>query len=153
MRKLLLFFIVIILDRLSKFLALRYLLEGSIEVFPSLNLELTFNRGISFGLFQGASITLYFGIFLLTVLVIYGWVVYSMNEHKSGKSIIPHTLIFAGAISNLMDRFLYMGVVDFIDCYIGSYHWPTFNIADVFIVVSIFFIIVKDFGDVHSKAN
>ena len=40
------------------------------------------------------------------------------------------TLILAGAAGNLYDRLLYGYVVDFLDFYVGSYHWPAFNVAD-----------------------
>jgi signal peptidase II len=39
-------------------------------------------------------------------------------------------LIFGGAVGNLIDRFKYGKVVDFLDFYIGSLHWPAFNVAD-----------------------
>jgi signal peptidase II len=40
------------------------------------------------------------------------------------------TAIMAGAVGNLIDRFLHGAVVDFLDVYVGSYHWPSFNVAD-----------------------
>jgi len=49
--------------------------------------------------------------------------------------IVGCTLILAGAAGNLYDRFAYGYVVDFLDFYIGAYHWPAFNVADSCITV------------------
>jgi len=46
-------------------------------------------------------------------------------------------LIFSGAIGNLIDRILYHEVIDFIDLFVGRYHWPAFNIADSCITVGV----------------
>jgi signal peptidase II len=60
-------------------------------------------------------------------------------------------LIFGGAIGNLIDRLRFGNVVDFLDIYIGSLHWPTFNIADsaitIGITIFIFYFIFRDFDD------
>ena len=46
-------------------------------------------------------------------------------------------LVLSGAVSNFIDRLYYGAVVDFIDCYVAHWHWPTFNVADACIVVGI----------------
>jgi len=51
-------------------------------------------------------------------------------------------LIFSGAIGNLIDRILYHEVIDFIDLFVGSYHWPAFNIADSCITVGVILMFV-----------
>jgi signal peptidase II len=45
------------------------------------------------------------------------------------------TLITAGAVGNLVDRIRLGSVVDFLDVYVGKYHWPPFNVADAWITV------------------
>ena len=60
-----------------------------------------------------------------------------------GKIII--SLIIGGAIGNVYDRFTYFAVPDFIDFHIEDFHWFTFNVADIFISLGIFFIIIKEF--------
>jgi signal peptidase II len=51
--------------------------------------------------------------------------------------IIALTLILGGAIGNLIDRFAYGEVIDFLDFYWAMYHWPAFNIADSFITIGV----------------
>lgn len=46
-------------------------------------------------------------------------------------------LVFAGAISNLVDRVLYGAVLDFIELYVGRWSWPVFNVADSLIVCGV----------------
>ncbi len=54
-------------------------------------------------------------------------------------------MIIGGAAGNLFDRLTYFAVPDFIDFHINSFHWFTFNLADIFISLGIFFIIIKEF--------
>ena len=58
---------------------------------------------------------------------------------------ILFALIIGGAAGNLFDRLTYFAVPDFIDFHINSFHWFTFNVADIFISLGIFFIIIKEF--------
>lgn len=55
------------------------------------------------------------------------------------------SLILSGAVGNLIDRVRFGEVVDFIDVYIGSYHWPAFNVADSAITVGAFLILLELF--------
>jgi len=51
-------------------------------------------------------------------------------------------LVFSGAIGNLIDRILYQEVIDFLDFFYGSYHWPAFNIADSCITIGVLLMFV-----------
>ena len=66
-----------------------------------------------------------------------------VNADDSGKIIIA--LIIGGAAGNLYDRITYFAVPDFIDFHIQSFHWFTFNVADIFISLGIFAMILKEF--------
>ena len=57
------------------------------------------------------------------------------QEKLSRTSRIALVLILAGAVGNLYDRLLYGYVTDFLDLYVGSYHWPAFNVADSAITI------------------
>lgn len=57
--------------------------------------------------------------------------------------IVALSLVFGGAIGNLLDRIHLSYVIDFIDCYIGTYHWPTFNIADSGISVGVVMMLLE----------
>ena len=60
-------------------------------------------------------------------------------------------LIIGGAVGNVIDRLLYGYVIDFIDVFYGSWHWPTFNIADSAISVGAFLLLLDAFRE-HRKA-
>ena len=64
-------------------------------------------------------------------------------SNNSGKIIL--SLIIGGAAGNLYDRLTYFAVPDFIDFHIENYHWFTFNVADIFISLGIFAMIVNEF--------
>ena len=54
-------------------------------------------------------------------------------------------MILGGALGNVFDRIYYKAVPDFIDFHIGDFHWFIFNIADVFITLGVFFMILSEF--------
>ena len=64
----------------------------------------------------------------------------------------PLLMIFAGAIGNLYDRIMYRAVPDFIDFHIGEFHWFIFNVADIFISLGVFFMILIELID-NNKGN
>ncbi len=66
-----------------------------------------------------------------------------VRSDSTGKLIIA--LIIGGAVGNLFDRLAYFAVPDFIDFHIQTYHWFTFNVADIFISIGIFLMIIKEF--------
>ena len=57
------------------------------------------------------------------------------NSHSLSTTTIGLSLILGGATGNLWDRMMSGRVVDFLDFYVGSYHWPAFNVADSAIVI------------------
>ena len=61
-------------------------------------------------------------------------------------------LILGGAAGNVIDRLVYGYVIDFIDVFYGSWHWPTFNIADSAISVGVFLLLVDAFRE-HRQAS
>ena len=66
-----------------------------------------------------------------------------VTSDSTGKLIIA--LIIGGAVGNLFDRLTYFAVPDFIDFHINNYHWFTFNVADIFISIGIFLMVIKEF--------
>jgi len=119
-----------------------------ITVIPGFfNIIHTENTGIAFSLFAGASSTwkmvLLIGISLalLITVVIVTWKSREMNWTTG----VALALILGGASSNLLDRIRFGQVVDFLDVYYRSYHWPTFNLADSAIVVGAGLIILELF--------
>lgn len=132
----------LLVDRITKLWALKDLSESEgisvIDNFFSLNyLE---NRGAAFGVFQNK-------VFLLsavTFVVILGMIYYVIKNRKKSKLLsISLSLIISGALGNLYDRVFYKYVVDFIRFYYKDvYEFPTFNVADMLVVVGTFLLAI-----------
>jgi len=60
-------------------------------------------------------------------------------------------LVLGGAVGNLIDRLAYGYVIDFLDVYYESWHWPAFNIADSAITLGVVLMLAESFGLVHPK--
>lgn len=123
-------------DRISKWYAMsNWQLPQQINQF--LSFELTYNRGISWGLFHSANGCIFGTVSLIIASVTLMVAALAVQKIKEGDCIIGETLIVAGSVSNLIDRALYGGVVDFILLSYGEYSWPVFNVADMAIVVGV----------------
>ena len=141
-------FIIIILtfslDRLSKVYVINLIEKSQSELLINdyLNITLNWNRGIAFGLLSFNATTVYhlISILILTIII---YLIYLMVKSDSLGKIL-FALIIGGAVGNLFDRFNYFAVADFIDFHIESYHWFTFNLADIFISIGIFLMIIKE---------
>jgi signal peptidase II len=125
---------IIALDQLTKLLILHYLpLYSAIEVIPDLfNLVHVRNTGGAFSIFAGANSvwrqSLFTGLTLFVVVIIV--FAYGKVRQEDRWSRTAYALITGGALGNLIDRLRFGEVVDFLDCYVGAYHWPAFNLAD-----------------------
>jgi signal peptidase II len=132
-------------DQLSKLAAERFLQSGPIMIIPGLfELELTYNKGIAFGMFR--SYTAFFAFVALVMVIIITWLIRSSNRNQR---LFRWALTFqlGGALGNLLDRALReLGVVDFLHFFVtlnGKAHsWPNFNVADICVVIGTFFLIV-----------
>tara|TARA_B100001123_G_scaffold95889_1_gene110456 strand:+ start:224 stop:715 length:492 start_codon:yes stop_codon:yes gene_type:complete len=133
------------IDRLSKTYVIELIQSQEREIFlyDFLNLTLNWNTGIAFGLLSSNANVLYHLVSALILLIIIYLIYLMVISDNSGKVII--SLIIGGAVGNLYDRLTYFAVPDFIDFHIENYHWFTFNIADVFISLGIFGMILKEF--------
>lgn len=129
--------LVVILDQATKLLASTNMqLYQSIELIPFFNFTLLNNTGAAFSFLSDASgwQRWFFTVIALVVgVVIFFWVKKLSVEQRT--LAIALSLILGGAIGNVIDR-AYLGyVVDFIDFYVGGWHFPAFNIADSAITV------------------
>jgi len=142
---------VILLDRLTKWWVVTVLQEREIVLFPGVNFILAWNRGVSWGLFSSTSnLGFYLLSFFIAIVIIF-FIMYTISEYRRGTLILFELLVIAGALSNFIDRLYYGAVVDFIDLYVYSWHWPTFNVADACIVIGIGGIVAKGFICVRKK--
>jgi signal peptidase II len=132
----LLYIAILIIDRLTKWWAINNCIE-SWHINNYFSCELALNRGISFNLFSFAD-TWCFSCVTLLVIGITGIVaLHAWQKSKDNQSIYAEIIVLAGATSNIIDRFIYGGVVDFIVIAYKSYAFPTFNIADIAIVLGV----------------
>tara|TARA_Y100000992_G_scaffold90126_1_gene58059 strand:+ start:129 stop:635 length:507 start_codon:yes stop_codon:yes gene_type:complete len=138
-------FLIFILDRVSKVYVI-YLNEKSYtsEIFSSkfLNISLTWNQGIAFGLFSFDQSDLY--NFLTIIIFIVIFFIFIMLIKNKGLKRYALLMIFGGAIGNLFDRIFFKAVPDFIDFHIGQFHWFVFNLADIFITIGVIFMILLE---------
>lgn len=126
--------LVVLLDQLSKIWIVSSL--GLHEGFPLIdgffNIVHVRNPGAAFGFLAGAP-PLFRSVFFIAVtvaaiLLILRYLRTSRIEEPS--LVWALALILSGAVGNLIDRIRFGEVVDFLDVYVGTYHWPAFNVAD-----------------------
>ena len=124
----------IALDQIAKSaITTRFIMHESYPVINGLfNLVYVMNPGAAFGFLANAPeifrYIFFTGITILALVLILYYLVKS--KPQSLMLVGALTLIFAGAVGNLIDRLRFGAVVDFLDVYIGSAHWPAFNVAD-----------------------
>ncbi len=138
----------VFVDQYSKGLILDLSVKLPIKVTSFFNLVLAWNSGVTFGLFNNGG-QIVFNIISWGTILISTFLIVLMAREKFLAKSIPLALIIGGAIGNIMDRFKYGAVVDFLDFYISKYHWPAFNFADSFIVVGVFLYLITS----HMKEN
>lgn len=138
---------IIVLDQLTKLLILQYLpLHSSLEIIPGFfNLVHVRNPGGAFSIFAGADSALRQGLFMgLTVfIVIVLLFAYRKLRPEDRWTRTSYALIVGGALGNLVDRLRFGEVIDFLDCYVGAYHWPAFNAADSAITAGALMLVVS----------
>lgn len=132
---------IVVADQITKALVLWMIpLHRTIAVIPGFfNLTHIHNPGGAFGFLAGQSPALRQGIFLFASSLAVGLVFYFYRTTPRRFVALgtAFCLIFGGAVGNLIDRLRFGKVVDFLDFYVGAYHWPAFNVADSAITVGI----------------
>ena len=129
-----LFLFLVILDQITKALVIFFFeLYESIVILPFFNITFVVNYGFAFGLFNNPSLNQILVSIIILIIILY--FLYLLMKTQDKIFQLTLVIILAGAIGNFIDR-IYRGyVVDFIDIYIGKFHWPAFNIADSCITV------------------
>src|SRR5210317_659487 len=110
-----------------------------------LNIRLIWNEGIAFGLFSFDDKFLYHSLSLLILVIIL--VIIYMIIKSEGLKKFSLMLILGGALGNFYDRIAYGAVPDFIDFHVNGFHWFIFNIADIFISIGVFALILIEIFD------
>ena len=107
-----------------------------IPMTPFFNLVMTWNRGVSFGLFNNDSP---YNALILPLIAIVISALLGIWLARAHKPILAYGLgsVIGGAVGNLIDRVRFGAVADFLDFHVWGYHWPAFNIADSAITIGV----------------
>lgn len=145
---------IVICDQITKAIVDRTMsLYDSMPIIDGLfNLTYVRNTGAAFGIFAGSH-EVFRRPFLIGVsIVAIGFILVMLRRLREDATGLAVALAFilGGAIGNLIDRIVYGEVIDFLDVYWSTYHWPAFNIADSFITIGVtitLFYLVRAKGD------
>jgi len=137
--------IVFIFDRTTKLYILKLAeVETSVDIYitPFLNLFLIWNKGIAFGLLSIDGSVIYNFITVLIGLIIIAILFMMLKNNNIQRYFFA--LIAGGALGNFYDRIVYTAVPDFIDLHFYGFHWFVFNVADIFITIGVFCLILVE---------
>jgi signal peptidase II len=147
--------LVLVFDQASKLVADAMLaLHQPVLLMPSLAITKAYNTGAAFSFLGDASGWQRWFFIVLAVVVsciLLVWLL-RLKTHER-RCALALALILGGAIGNLVDRVLYGHVIDFIDVYYGSWHWPTFNVADSAITVGAVLLLLDALFGKHGNAG
>ena len=131
-------------DQTAKFFAIGKIPQNGIFLISknwlTIKLVLTTNADLAFGLSAGRLIK--YGLIFITFAIIYSLAA-KLLEAKSQPLLIAISILAGAALSNLLDRILRGGVIDFLSISIYNLHWPTFNLADALITITAILLIIK----------
>ncbi len=141
-------FLAVLLDQLSKLLiADNMQLYQSINIMPYVNLTYVHNTGAAFSfLSEAGGWQRWF--FAALAIVIGSVIAVWLSRLKAHETLmaVSLSLVLGGAIGNLIDRLAYGYVIDFIDIYVQSWHWPAFNVADSAITLGVVLMLLESCG-------
>lgn len=151
---------IVIVDQIAKVIVDRTMpLHHSIPVIDGVfNLTYVRNTGAAFGIFSESHEAFRLPFLIVVSVVAIGFIIVMLRRLRSGETGLVTALAFilGGAIGNLIDRLVYGEVIDFLDVYWSSYHWPAFNVADSFITIGVtitLFYLIRARGDDPFAAN
>ena len=139
--------LIVVIDQITKLW-----IDSSMRLFESIpltsffNLTYVHNTGAAFSfLSEAGGWQRWF--FALLALVISGVLIVWMARLKQHERLMAAalSLVLGGAIGNLIDRVAYGYVIDFLDFYYQSWHWPAFNVADMAICLGVFLMLLENF--------
>ena len=137
--------IVFLIDRVTKLYILKLAeVENSVDIYLTsyLNLFLIWNKGVAFGLLSINESIIYNVITIIISLIIVVILFLMWKNDNIQRYFLA--LVSGGALGNLYDRIVYTAVPDFIDLHFQGFHWFVFNVADIFITVGVFCLILVE---------
>lgn len=145
------------LDQLTKYwiMATMNLYEAHAVVPGLFNLVYVTNKGAAFSMFASIDSPLrhYFFISVNSLAAIGLTIAAYRMRSQQVFYLISFALIASGAVGNLIDRIRFGAVIDFLDFYIGSYHWPAFNVADSSICVGVAILFVLNIFEIKKEKD
>ena len=139
---------VFIIDRLTKLHILNLAdVKDTMNIYVTsyLNLYLIWNKGIAFGLFSMNESIVYNFISIIIAIIIL--IIFFMMWKNDSIQAFFLALVAGGALGNFYDRMVYTAVPDFIDIHFQGFHWFVFNVADIFITIGVFCLILVEVFD------
>jgi len=138
---------VLVLDQISKaYIHHAFSLHESLPIIPDLfSITYVRNKGAAFGLFAGQNSlfrALFFSSVSLLAFFFLGLMIYQAPNNDKWQTI-SLSLLLGGAMGNIVDRVRMGEVIDFLDFYIGAYHWPAFNVADSAITIGVTLLMIQ----------
>ncbi len=145
-------FSIFLIDRISKYYMINIFENNNSSIYLTsfLNLELIWNEGIAFGLLSFENDFYYNSISLLIFLII---IILMFLIKNQDQNTYFYAMIVGGALGNFFDRIRYSSVPDFIDFHISNFHWFIFNVADIFITLGVFCLIIVEIFFNKNKYN
>ncbi len=145
----------VVLDQVSKWVVDSSMqLYQSIPLVPYFNLTYVRNTGAAFSFLSeagGWQRWFFAGLAIVISIVIAVWLA-RLKQHETLLAVAL-SLVLGGAIGNLIDRLAYGYVIDFLDVYYQTWHWPAFNVADSAITLGVVLMLLESFGLVGSKQS
>lgn len=137
---------IFIVDQISKlyFLDLMQQNPTGITVAPFFNLVMVWNTGVSFGMFSEDSPNRAWTLIAVSFAVT-AWLLWWLWRNQSGLVAVSLGMIIGGAMGNVIDRYRFGAVFDFLDFHAFGWHWPAFNVADCAIVVGVLLLLADGF--------
>ncbi len=131
--------ITFMIDRIIKILVVLLNIDKVTIINNFFNINLAYNYGAAWSILTGKKIFL----ILISIIIVIGiYFILIRGKKLRTYESITYGLLIGGILGNLFDRIVYGYVIDFLDFYIFGYDFPIFNLADSFIVISIFMLIV-----------
>lgn len=124
----------------------------TIEIAPFFNLTLGFNTGVSFGMFRELFLERPLVLAGIKLVIVAGLLIWAMRAAKRTETI-GLGLVAGGALGNVLDRMRQGAVTDFLDFYVGDWHWPAFNMADGMITIGVVLLIAGSFWPARSMRS
>lgn len=145
--------LVVAVDQLTKYIVLEKIMVTPqiVPVTSFFNLVLSWNKGVTFGMFNHGgdwNPYIFAALSVIIVILLIVWLIRSSSMAEA----IGIGLVIGGAIgNNMIDRLRFGAVIDFLDFYVAGYHWYAFNVADSAIVCGVGLLLIENMVSGHKK--